>query len=366
MKFAFVTTNLRGGGAENALLKLAGALTTAGHEVHLILLENIVEHAAAGGFRMHALTSSGRAASKGFFGKRLAALRLRRLVRRLGQGAPFDAIVSTLPYADEVAALARLPRLWHRIANTLSAEVAALRATHPAKARRRLARYRRLYGGGNLIAVSQGVADDLREELALGDTNIVVARNPFDPAAIRALAAAGDADIPGQPYILHVGRFARQKRHDLLFRAFKAAGLPHKLVLLTKRDGALDAMIERFGVKDDVIVAGFRPNPYPWIRGAALLVLCSDHEGMPNVLVETLICDTRVVSTDCPSGPREIMTGELARFLVPCDDAQALAHAMREALADPPPGAETPIAPFLAPAVVSQLEQLPRLWRAVA
>jgi hypothetical protein len=53
-----------------------------------------------------------------------------------------------------------------------------------------------------------------------------------------------------------------------------------------------------------------------------LLVLCSDHEGLPNVLIEALACGTRVVSTDCPPGPREILRGELARGLVPCHDAE--------------------------------------------
>jgi len=366
MKFAFVVTNLRGGGAEKALVRLAGALADAGHAAHLVLLEHLVEHEVPAGLPLHALTAPGQAASKGLFGKRLAAVRLRRLLRRLEQGGPFDAVVSTLPHADEVVALARLPRVWFRIANTLSAEVAALGRVDPARAARRLARYRRRYGGANLIAVSQGVADDLSGGLGLADANIEVVRNVFDPAAIRRLADAGDADLPDEPYLLHVGRFAPQKRHDLLFEAYRQAALPHRLVLLAPPSEALDALLRHHGVRDRVLVAGFRRNPYPWIRRAELLVLCSDREGMPNVLVEALICGTRVASTDCPSGPRELLDGELARFLAPCGDAAALAQAMRAALAAPPPAATTQVAPFLAATVVARCEQLPRLWRAPA
>ncbi len=92
-------------------------------------------------------------------------------------------------------------------------------------------------------------------------------------------------------------------------------------------------MISRRGLSDRVSVAGFQANPYPWIRGADLLILCSDHEGLPNVLVESLICGTPVVSTDCPSGPREILASDFPESLVPRGDAAALANAIERNLA---------------------------------
>ncbi|MEW5889173.1 MAG: glycosyltransferase [Pseudomonadota bacterium] len=364
MRVAFVTTNLRGGGAEKALLKLAHLLGAAGHDVHLVLLEHVVDHPPDGAFRLHALTPPGVEASKGLLGKYRASIKLRQLFARLNRDGPFDLVVSSLPFADEVTALARLPRHWCRIANTLSAEVAALARANRGKATRRLRRYRRLYARRNLIAVSEGVAQDLRQGMGLSEANITTIYNPFDPDAIRCLAQAQDEDIPDHPYVVHVGRFARQKRHDLLFDAWRRAGLPHKLVLLTAPAPELDRLISEHGLRDAVVVAGFRPNPYPWMRRAELLVLCSDHEGMPNVLVEALICGTRVVSTDCPSGPREVMRGGLARFLVPCGDAMALAKAMRAALAAPAPSAEEVIEPFLPIPVLRRYEALPRLWRA--
>jgi len=83
MKFGFVVTNLAGGGAEKALLKLGALLTTRNHEVQLLLLEHRVEHAVPSGVALHALTPPGRSLSKGMLGKRLAAFRLRRLHDRL-------------------------------------------------------------------------------------------------------------------------------------------------------------------------------------------------------------------------------------------------------------------------------------------
>lgn len=363
MKIAFVTTNLRGGGAEKALLKLAAALAGRQHEVHVILLEHVVEHAADASYRLHALSRPGQQVTKGYFGKFLAAWKLARLHRQLERDMPFDMTISTLPFADEVAAQARLPRLWHRIANTLSAEIDALRKSSPGKAERRLARYRRLYDGSNLIAVSDGVAEDLRSGLGLARANIVRIYNLFDAEAIRQQAQAPEPDLPSQPYVLHIGRFARQKRHDLLFEAFRTMPEPYRLVLLVNPDAGLDAMLDRCGIRERTIVAGFRRNPYPWIGKAALLVLCSDHEGLPNVLIEALICGTRVVSTDCPSGPREILEGELSRFLVPMNDPAALGSAMQQALAADLAISARHYGKFAADSVLQQCEALPQLWR---
>lgn len=331
MRFALVVTNLAGGGAERSMLRLAAALARRGHEVRLVLLEDRIEHDVPPGIALQVVRKK---LGKGLIGKWLAGRQLKGL--RLGADW---VTVSTLPYADEIAAAANLPNLWCRIANTLSEEIEQLRRSSPAKAARRLARYRRLYEGRNLVAVSDGVAQDLREALGLRRAHIVRIYNGFDLTAIREAAAMPEPDLPGEPFVLHAGRFMPQKRHDVLLEAWRQAALPYKLVLLTAASDALEQLIRQKGLDGQVLVAGFRRNPYPWMGAAELLVLSSDREGMPSVLVEALACGTRVVSTDCPSGPREVMRGDLARYLVPPGDAQALGRAMRAALAAPRPHA---------------------------
>ncbi len=298
MRFVFVVTNLVGGGAEKAIVKLAAGLTEKGHAVDLVLLENRVEHTPPQGVTLLPLTME---ASKGWLGKRLLA---RRLARHLS--TPCDLLVSTLPFADEVTALANPRRHWCRIANTLSSEVGKLAAGNSLKASRRLARYRHLYGRRPLIAVSNGVAEDLRREIgATGPLETIP--NPFDFAVMRRAASEETPNLPARPYVVHVGRFAPQKRHDLLLDAWARVNSDHLLILLTTPDPTLQAMIDSRGLTDRVRVVGFQTNPYPWIAGADLLVLCSDHEGLPNVLIESLACGTPAISTDCPSGPREIL-----------------------------------------------------------
>ncbi|MDP3514999.1 MAG: glycosyltransferase [Sulfuritalea sp.] len=353
MRFALFTTNLAGGGAEKALAKIASGLAARGHEVDFIVCEDAGQYPPPAGCRFHVLAAR---AGHGWLGKRRLAWRLNRVLA----ANPHDLLVSTLPFADEIAALARAPRHVCRIANTLSAEIARLPA---AKAQRRAARYRGLYRTRPLVAVSQGVAADLQAAFGIDAGQISVIANPFDFAAIRALAAEPCPDRPGEAYILHVGRFAAQKRHDLLLAAYARAKLPQLLMLLTPPDAGLTALIARHGLQRRVAIANFQANPYPWMAAAELLVLCSDHEGLPNVLIEALACGTRVVSTDCPSGPREILVGELAQRLVPCDDIEALAAAMQAAVMTPKPDAvavAAALAPYDAERALDAWENLAR------
>lgn len=352
MKFCFVLTNLSGGGAEKAVLKIADGLRGRGHTVDLVLLESGGHYGLPDGVGEHILVARA-AASKGWLAKRLLAW---RLARKIGALSP-DVVVSTLPFADEVAVLANLPNHWCRIANTLSAEIARLALSSPAKAARRLARYRTLYGQRPLIAVSAGVAADLHDKLGIASP-LAVIPNPFDIEGIRRAAKLPCAGLPKGPYVVHVGRFSAQKRHDVLLDAWQRLAGTHKLVMLTQPDEKLVQMIDQRGLSEQVIIAGFQQNPYPWMAGADLLVLCSDHEGLPNVLIEALICATPVISTDCPSGPREILGQVLPEALVPCGDAQMLAGRISQFLAEPPDLSRVDLGNFAAERALAAYERL--------
>lgn len=348
MRFAFVITNLAGGGAEKVVLTLAAGLAARGHAAEVVLLENRVEHAVPEGVRISSLTER---APRGWLGKRLLA---RRLSRHLAE--PADLTVSALPFANEVAILAKLPRHWCRIDNTLGVEIDKLASGNPSKARRRLARYRRLYGARPLIAISDGMIDDLRRRIGV-ESRIEKIPNPFDFDAIRQAAQASAPNLPRRPYVIHVGRFNSQKRHDLLLDAWSAVETDRLLVLLTPSDPKLQALIDERHLSERVWIAGFQPNPYPWIAHADLLVLSSDHEGLPGVLIEALACGTPAVSTDCPSGPREILAA-FPECLVPCNDAEALSTAIRRCLATPPDPARASLSAYGVDGIAAAYERL--------
>jgi glycosyltransferase involved in cell wall biosynthesis len=165
--------------------------------------------------------------------------------------------------------------------------------------------------------------------------------NPI-PAAVQpapeALATADAIWGQGGPRILAVGNLKLQKNHALLLRAF--ATLPRRdarLMLLGRgpEEANLRALATALGIADKVIFAGFHRDPAPFYATADLFVLSSDHEGFGNVIVEALSFGLRVVSTDCPAGPAEILQGGRYGRLVPVGDAPALAQAMDEALNAP-------------------------------
>ncbi len=198
-----------------------------------------------------------------------------------------------------------------------------------------------------VIAVSRGVAEDTARVTGLPPERISVAHNPVITPRLLALACEpvehpwlGE---PEAPVILGAGRLTRQKDFPTLIRAFAQARAARPCRLIILGDGGqrneLLALAAELGVAGDLDLPGFAANPYAWMRAADLFVLSSRWEGSPNVLTEAMACGTPVVSTDCPSGPRETLQDGRFGPLVAVGDAAALGQAILDTLARPP-GAE--------------------------
>ena len=139
-------------------------------------------------------------------------------------------------------------------------------------------------------------------------------------------------------FLLAIGRLVPQKNLGLLLRAFALIGGDARLVILG--DGPERARLERMattlGIADRVEFLGHVPDPTPWLRKAALLVLSSDYEGVPAVIIEAMASGIPVVSTLCSRGIGELLDhGRLGR-IVPRGDSVALAAAIESSLASPP------------------------------
>jgi glycosyltransferase involved in cell wall biosynthesis len=197
-----------------------------------------------------------------------------------------------------------------------------------------------------IVAMSNGVADELRDLTGLDSEKIITIYNPIVAEELLAMADA-PLDHPwfaaGQPpVVLSVGRLVPQKDHATLLRAFARLRDRRPARLLILGDGTerarLQSLTEQLGLGPDVAMPGFDTNPYRFMRRCAVFVLSSAWEGLGNALVEAMACGAPVVSTDCPSGPAEILQSGKFGALVSVGDDEALALAIEQALDHPTAG----------------------------
>ncbi len=275
-------------------------------------------------------------------------LSMRALERYLAQVRP-DVLLSASNYVNLVAVVA-----WRRAGRPMPIVLRAsnqLAGNLPVESwyvhllRNRLRRIAsRLYPEAcAVIAVSNGVASEVVRVTGIPEERVRTIYNPVVTAELLQRSRAGVQhpwlDDPSVPVILGVGRLKPQKDFATLLRAFAIVRRARPARLIILGEGSLRArlvgLVERLGLQHDVQMPGFFENAPAWMARASLFVLSSLWEGLPSVLIEALAVGCPVVSTDCPSGPREILDGGRYGALVPCGDPQALADAILQTLRNP-------------------------------
>jgi glycosyltransferase involved in cell wall biosynthesis len=338
---AFFLPSVRGGGAQRVIVNLVQGIVQRGEPVDLVLA------VAEGVFLDHLPPQV-----------RVVDLRARRLVGsllpliRYLRGERPRMLISSLSHANLMALWAaklagRSTPVMVTVHNTMSKSTGSnggleqrlLRTFYPWASR--------------IVAVSRGAADDLARTTGVPRSRVEVIYNPVITPAVLDLARRPPDhpwyDAGGAPVILGVGRLTPQKDFPTLVRAFAELRRRRGARLIILGEGedrpALKALVAELGLSDDVSLPGFRDNAPAYMARSALFALSSAWEGLPTVLIEALAVGTPVVSTDCPSGPREILQEGRLGALVPVGDAPALASAMERALDHtdtvPPPEALT-------------------------
>jgi glycosyltransferase involved in cell wall biosynthesis len=268
------------------------------------------------------------------------------LVRHL-HASPPAALLSAMSHANVVAAIAHFlsgsrARLVLSEHSHLSSSLAEYRGLRMRVIRALMPMtYRRADG---IVVVSHGVSDDLLRHIPLQRSRVATIYNPVVGDRLRQLSEASPAHpwlSQSIPVILAVGRLVPLKDFATLISAFAKLRQQRLVRLLILGEGeqrrALEAQVAKLGLTGDVSLPGFEPNPFPAMRAAKVCVVSSRYEGLANVLIEAMACGTRVVSTDCPSGPREILEGGRWGTLVPVGDPESLAAALAVTLDDPAP-----------------------------
>lgn len=328
--------DLRGGGAERVMVNLANEFVERGHDVEFALSRAEGHHLenTSGNVSIHDLNAR---KVPGY----TALGALRPLKQYLERRQP-DVLLTGIARANIVALLA------HRLANTDCRIVVTEHNT--------LSRWLRDEGGlrmravpymiritypwaDEIIAVSDGVADDLAQVTGLDPSAITTI---YNPVVTKELYKKADAPSPHPwfddeiPVILGAGSLTTQKDFPTLVRAFARICEKREAKLVITGKGPekerLQSLIERLDLDNKAMLAGFVDNPYAYISNASVFVLSSMYEGLPTVLIEALACGTPVVSTDCPSGPREILNDGKLGPLVPVGDVHKLSKSICEVI----------------------------------
>ena len=324
-----VIDSLGTGGAETVLLTLSNALLKQGHHVEIIIINEEVSYEIDARIKLYRL-----AFKKGFLDYYRYQKKLHQLVDTLQEDSPFDKIIVHLQQATRLMKGYHHSKLFNVVHSTLSQ--ASLSNRQGIRRYLKVRRLKNIYDDLNIVTVSNGIARDI-EDIGIEPKQLNVIYNPVDLEQLKYKAGLHNECIAGEAYIVHVGRLAQSKRHDRVLRSYALSKIKPALYIVG--DGEMRQSIEKeiknLGLKEHVKLCGFQSNPYPIIKNAKLLVLSSDYEGLPTVLIEALSLGIPVVSTDCPSGPREILGELMEESLIALDDDNAFSEAIKRNIEHP-------------------------------
>ena len=364
LKVALFIRSLAGSGAERVVVNLANGLDGQGYRVQLVLGDAtgpFLDHVSPG-IEVFDLAVQRKAVVFDFirapgrflelrataWGSRAGRIMLGvpRLARYIDAEQP-DVLISALDHGNVAAVIAaKLSVYKPDVVVTQHCNLTSDVITSRRKPGKIYALVKRYYPEATaIVGVSEGVSADLTAHIPSAAERISTIYNPVVDEDL-AERAREEPDHPwfaspsGEPLIVTVGKLKKQKDHATLLRALARLrqDVPARLVIFGEgpERAALEHLAEQLGIADTVSLPGFTANPFAAMARADVFVLSSTYEGLPTVLIEALACGCPVVSTDCPSGPEEILEQGRYGSLVPVGDEAALAETMRTVLQNRP------------------------------
>ncbi|MGP5209861.1 glycosyltransferase [Psychrobacter alimentarius] len=327
-KIALLVINcLQGGGAERVVLTLGQGFYELGYEVHILRFKPLVEYDLGPNLNYHVLRFKPYKLIPGAERRdRIFARAVDKYVlQNIGQP---DLILSNLDRADSILSNSKLPNIFYVIHNTVSLLYKFNKTSAADDLKSKMIN---IYAKHPCICVSKGAEKDFIK--SFGDiTPTIAIHNPIDKDGIKKQAEAFVPDY--QNYIIHVGSFKDAKRHDVLVKAYAQTDQSMPLLLLGqgKHKSETEQLVKELNLEKKVVFLGFCENPFPYIKNAQFKILTSDWEGFALVIAEALVLGTPVISTNCPSGPSELLP---ENNLMPMGDIDAIAEKMRQAMNDP-------------------------------
>lgn len=331
-KIAIFIPSLAGGGAERVAVTFANQIAKLGHECHLLVATNSEEQYAKeieDSVNIH----------------RFEASRVLTSIPALTKHIKIIKPAVILAIMDYSSIVARLAITLSRRTNTRlyireAISIEFKQENQPHKLRnvtKPLIDYAYRHADG-IVSPSKELALSIKNAYP-AQKNIKHINNPVVTDQFDTLLLKRPESLPwqkGSKTIISAGRLSIQKDFITLIKAFNIVRrkLDCKLIILgegSERKHLLKFITDN-NLMEHCYLPGFIPNPLPYFRQADLFVLSSKHEGLPNALIQALACGTKAVSTNCPTGPAEILDNGNFGILVPVGDYEKMAVAIEKSL----------------------------------
>ena len=323
-KVLFIVNSLGQGGAERVVANLANEMCK-NNEVTIITFYDDIAYELDTRIYYYKLNQKKGKLSKL---KSLFSLskQLNHLVLILEKDKKFDLITTHLPYA-------------HLITRNTSFATRSFFIIHTVYSRE-LNRYfakllvKYIYKNKHVVTVSEGVKYEFETLFKVKCKMIKVIPNPIDIELIQNYAEE-EFSIDFK-YVLGVGRFEKNKRFDLMMKAFNLSNAKENRKLVILGDGTERETLKKLsmdlGIVEKVVFPGWVINPYVWLKNSDLVIITSEFEAFPMNILESLACDAKTISVDCDYGPREILKDELSPYLIKDQTIQNIGEKIDDAL----------------------------------
>ncbi|WP_108064200.1 glycosyltransferase [Poseidonibacter lekithochrous] len=347
-KIGLLIDTLIGGGAEKFTLTFASTFAKLGHDVHIFILEDKIEHDVDTNlYSIHNITNNIKLYDNKYLKKQQLVKLLKQKIKLLEENVKFDLFISNSEDMDYLGGKAKLDNFFIRYRNSMYQYFQSkLGKTSGFKRIRRefkfKQQFKKRYDNQNIITVSKALIDDITIQMNIKPKSIDTIYNPLDFDRIKSLSKEMPLDLPDTKYIICVAKYENRKDQITLLKAYAESKVfdVYKLLLVggtyTESDKdylkLIKQTINKLSLNKYVNLMDFKQNPYPYIKNAELLVLPSKSEGFGAVLAEALILKTKIISTDCPCGPSEILKNELSSFLSPVGDHMKMSDNIKKAL----------------------------------
>ncbi len=329
----FIIDSLCGGGAQRVVVTLANEITDTGIKVFIIATEDENDFEIKKEIDYLVLNdkkNNEKNKIKFLYRKNLSD-KLKNIINKIKEKYKVT-IFTNLERSHYITHLADIEAYY--VIHSLLSQNIKMRKKNPYGQLMSKRKFNAIYEGKKLICVSQGVKKDIEDNFLFKPSLLKVIYNPFNFEEIRKKANEKTYFQAEEKYVLSIATFKPQKRLDLTIESFAKANVNSKLIFLgineENEKNRLLEIAKNFDISDKIGFANWTENPYPIIKNAKLTLLTSDSEAFGNIIVESLICCTPVVSTNPQyGGPSEILTGKLSKYLANCGDTDKIAELVK-------------------------------------